>query len=714
MTDTSTNDGGLADAVAIKNYLGPYEAWNFGLGKAYAFPAYRGDDVRFLSALAEHPEPQKPHSLLDGVASDGHGMWLPTVWGKEDDVALRFWPIVVENRSDDGIAPDSLALNLTEAMLSDPIGEARFRMAFPVEEEAMHRHARRMTADPVWKPDTGVGTGDGPNRTLNVLGVIDDGIPFAHRNFRAADGKRTRLEFCWLQSAHKKEGQDHPSVLFGREFTRETIEQLIAKHPEDEDALYAEAGASDQQFGSGAAINRLATHGSNVMDIAAGSNPDKGHVPPEETRLIAVQLPNTYGWDTSSFGKDMYMLSAVHYILERAERIAEGYGVKDIRVTINISYGFSAGRHDGEGELEAAMDEIVAKRRQLGRPTAIVIPSGNTFQDRLHAEITSDHLGSGTFEFSWKTQPNDLSSNYLEIWFPDQLDPGDFDIEVKGPFGKISAGMALKPDPSYQHGDPRNFKSIQLDPPNQGDAIGQISLDNHRKSGRWRVLIALAPSEPHDPGLPAAPAGEWKIVLSRGDVAPRDHEPIYLWVQRDIDLEPFLTGSRQSYLHDDDYRLVSEKGAEEESDQPDSNVKRFGSLNGMATGATTLVVAGSRPVIGSRFEKGELMASSFSSAGKTASGPAVGSVDCTARADRSNIVPGIVGAGTRSGSYSSVQGTSVAAPLVARRLSEAFSRCSDQEIKTAEKDNYLPIVQSIALSDQSVEGRTRLGEFLVI
>lgn len=712
MTDITAN-GGQDQAVALRNYLGPYEAWNFGIGKNYAFPAYRSKDVRFLTALAEHPEPEKPHALGDGGEGQ-RGMWLPTLWGRTDDVSLRFWPIVVENRSGGTIAPDCLTLNLSEALQPATVAEARFRMAFPVEETAMHRLESRVPSGPDWTPDPGVRSADTQGKTLNVLGVIDDGIPFAHRNFRSADGRRSRLEFCWLQSAHRQEATASPSVLFGRELTRQDIEQLVRDHGEDEDALYEKAGASEPQFGSGAAIRRLATHGANVMDIAAGANPDKGELPPEETRLIAVQLPNTYGWDTSSFGKDMYMLSAVHYILERAERIAEGYGVPDIRVTINISYGFSAGRHDGKGELEAAIDELVETRRKLGRPTAIVIPSGNTFLDRLHGEITANDLASGAFDFTWRVQPNDRSSNYLEIWFPDQLDPADFGVEVEGPFGKVKAELALKPDPSCQHGDPRSFETIRLGTTPQGEAIGQISLDNHRRSGRWRVLIALAPSEPHDAALAAAPAGDWKIVLKRGAEAPSGHEPIFMWVQRDIDLESFLTGSRQSYLHDKTYRLFDETGTGAESDQPDSHVKRFGSLNGMATGATTLVVSGAGPRVGALLENGDAEVSGFSSAGKPGAGCAVGSVDCTARADRSNISPGMVAAGTRSGSYAVVQGTSVAAPLVARRLAEAFAACSDAEVKTAEADNYLSILKKLELPGLSDEDRARLGNFLVV
>jgi len=187
-----------------------------------------------------------------------------------------------------------------------------------------------------------------------------------------------------------------------------------------------------------------------------------------------------------------------------------------------------------------------------------------------------------------------------------------------------------------------------------------------------------------------------------------------MWVQRDIDLESFLTGSRQSYLHDEKYRLFDKTGTGAQSDQPDSHVKRFGSLNGMATGATTLVVSGAGPRVGARLENGDAEVSGFSSAGKPGAGCTVGSVDCTARGDRSSINPGMVAAGTRSGSYSVVQGTSVAAPLVARRLAEAFATCSDADVKNAEADNYLPILKKLELTCLSDEDRARLGKFLVV
>ncbi|PVB59862.1 S8 family serine peptidase [Labrenzia sp. 011] len=711
------SDRGIAGSdgnavAALAGYLGPYEAWNFGIGRPYAFPVFRKNDSQFLTALAEHPSPRRPELPAEAAPGTGRRVWLPTVWGRSENIPLRFWPLVVENKGEGEIGLKNLKGDLQQAVQSPGIAEPRYRMAFPVAPVSMHEDAGGDLADPDWSPDPEVRK-NSQGKIINVLAVIDDGIPFAHRNFRAADGLRTRLEFCWVQSAGKDPDAGTPAVLFGREYTRDVIEGFIRDH-DDEDALYAAAGASSEQFGSPAAINRLATHGAHVMDVAAGHDPSRFADPPEETRLIAVQLPNTLAWDTSSFGKDMYMLSAVHYILERAERIAAGYGVEDIRVAINFSYGFSAGRHDGASELEAAINEVVAKRRALGRPTAVVIPSGNTHLQRLHGEITAEDLKSGAFEFTWAVQPTDRTSNYLEIWFPAGFNPEAFTVELEGPFRKARAVLKLRPNADFEDGDPRNFEVIRLGSRHPAPHVGQMSLDNHRSSGRWRVMIALAPSEPDDPDLPAAPAGDWQVTLRRGRGAPVDHPPINLWVQRDLDLEAFQKGSRQSYLKDPGYRSYNDRGEQSQTDETGSHVRRFGSLNGMATGETTLIVSGCMPSAENAWDPTQPIPSHYSSAGNLSADNQVGTVDCTAQADRSSVLPGRIGAGTRSGSYAVVQGTSVAAPLVARRLSEAFATCSKEEADKAQKENYLPLLTKIRLPQDDKESRARLGDFLII
>ena len=142
-------------------------------------------------------------------------------------------------------------------------------------------------------------------KQITVIAVIDDGLAFANRNFRDKSGRRTRVEFCWLQSVKIDKKPDKPSVLFGREYTREQIDKLIECHGDDEDALYREAGATDDTDKYGSLLNRHATHGAHVMDLATGYAPERGERPPEEIRIIAVQLPNMVTVDTSGVRKDI-------------------------------------------------------------------------------------------------------------------------------------------------------------------------------------------------------------------------------------------------------------------------------------------------------------------------------------------------------------------------------------------------------------------------
>ena len=378
------------DLAQMDMYLGPYEYWNFGPGREYALPAIR-HRFDYITALAEFVHPTE---LADAVtAGEGDGerpkAWRTTLWGEGK---LKFLPFVVTNPFDRSIDPTRLG-NLLRDGLSEigwptaAIGEPRFRVAFPVSPAAMNEGLPGGPGAPAWQADDTLRDRLCPGSTITVMAVIDDGIPFAHRNFRGKDGKGTRIEFCWLQSASRDSGAKGGSVLFGREHTRQTIDDLIATHGGDEDILYREAGATSDVDELGPVLNRHATHGAHVMDLATGYRREMGEVPNEAIRIISVQLPNTIAWDTSGFGKDMYMLAAIHYIFERAKRIGDAYGFPNVRLVINFSYGFSGGRHDGKTELEAAIDELVIARRCKGAPTALVLPSGNTFLDRLHGQI---------------------------------------------------------------------------------------------------------------------------------------------------------------------------------------------------------------------------------------------------------------------------------------------------------------------------------------
>lgn len=104
--------------------------------------------------------------------------------------------------------------------------------------------------------------------------------------------------------------------------------------------------------------------------------------------------------------------------------------------------------------------------------------------------------------------------------------------------------------------------------------------------------------------------------------------------------------------------------------------------------------------------------SSYSCAGTLDYGWPEAEVACSSMSDRSKVLPGTVAAGVRSGSLSFLQGTSVAAPFVARQLMTAFVTEKDGPVEKAARENYRPLLAG-EYGGNNAERRARLGEVLV-
>lgn len=648
--------------------VGPYERWMFGPGKTFDLPGILLDHQASLTAVAEFAGPLTTPALtavttLLTAGSVTLQPKIPTLYSAPG-FAPHFIPVLLcpQDAALNAHTPDSmttLLAQLTTAASGAGNAIGQIRLNYPIRAETLDPAAptaAALTADP----------GFDPHKPLVIIAVIDHGIPFAHHAYRSATS--TRIDYCWSHSALTDRTG---ASLFGREFRRDTINALIADHRGDEDAIYHAAGLMGGPGLPAMPLARMHSHGAHVLATAARN----GLTPDANLRIIAVDLPATAIWDTSGFGCDMVLLSALHYIFDRAQKIAAAYNRAEAPLVINLSYGDSGGPHDGSGLLEAAFDEMITHRRQTA-PTALILPSGNMFQDGLHAKITPDQFAtdpggaSRSAQIIWFEPPHDMTSCFVELWYPPGTDPAAIKVSLTPPPGH-------GPDPSLSIAA-AGCHAMTLG----GQIIGQLSLDKYRDQ-RWRVTIITAPSEPRalPAGYAALPAGPWTIRLEHKVAAPPPGD-IAARIQVDTGFGQGHTGARQSSFLDAAYRRFDPQGAPAQTDDtaPVAMMRRFDGLNGMATGSCVMAVAGYVGATGK--------AARYSSAGPAAASGAAKSVDTSAQTDRSGFNPGVVSAGTRSGVTVALQGTSSAAPQIARQLAAAFLGGAGG----ATSDNYLNLL----------------------
>ncbi|MFD1797405.1 hypothetical protein FQV27_12415 [Paracoccus aurantiacus] len=633
----------------LPHYTGPYERWIFSrdLGRPFAFPSIADGPDRYYAALAE-----------GGLSPDGiaarppNAIALPPLWNMlgEDLAAVPF--VVHRNGEEmpetDGEGP-APGISLTQSgpgPARDGL-RARYRLNYPV-------------ADRSWVSDydetLGLADWAEPSRPPKVIvGVIDDGIPFAHRAFLNQHGK-TRISHCWLQSGAAGAGRS--AVPFGRELMNTQIDALRADHL-SEAALYLAAGALDSALPDlGLHLRGRASHGAHIAGICSGNDPClPGQKVDEDIAIIAVQLPNTVAWDTSGFGKEMYMLSALHYIFHRARLIAGHYapGPKELPLIVNFSYGWSANRHDGGATMERAFDELVSRRKAIQPATSLNMPMGNNFAKRMHAQITRDDLVDDRQEIGWWLSPDDMTSSYLEIWLPQGFNTKGFRVTVTPPPGFATDGPAvieLRPG-QHEGGDPRDFADVAIG----GDIVGQLSVDRHFRE-RWRVMLALIPTSYAHGARRRSPAGEWRIQIE----APflRADEAVNIWLQRDDDPGVLRSGGRQSHLIAPDRPRADQQG--QDDDEP-GMLRGYGLFNGISSAPSVTRVAG--------FDQHSAIPSRYSGAGgvQRINGKVVAwgaSPAFAAAADQGQFRPGLPSIGLISGSGVRLQGTSAATAIATR------------------------------------------------
>jgi hypothetical protein len=501
------------------------------------------------------------------------------------------------------------------------------------------------------------------SRLPTIVGVIDEGLAFAHERFREIVRGRTtsRIEYFWNQNEDlKREGPDC-GMGYGSELSRSKISELLkaATHGSqiDEDEVYRQA-----RHGT---VGRRLLHGTHVMDLAADENPKEASA--SSPRIICVELPKQMVRDTSGLSLAVHALDAIRYVLDRAACIARalqgGKSRAHCPVVVNLSFGNIAGPHDGSSMLEAAIDELI----RLGEAATdrsrlqVVLPAGNNHLSRCHAQVV---LAAGAEEtLQWRILPDDATPSFVEIWISgDDADDGLVAIEVTPPGGPGSGWVHLN-----------EVRCAKVN----GSAICTIVHLNRVATGNGRmILVAVAPTCTTSATRNVAPAGTWRVRIRnearRSKEALSEPVPVTVdaWIQRDDTPIGFPRRGRQSRFDDARYVRFDRQGHLEEEDVEDkdlgpSTIKRAGTLNAIATGDHTIVIGGYRASDGEP--------APYSASGPTRSETRVGP-DAMAISERSVALRGVLGTGGRSGSRIAMGGTSFAAPKVTRLIAKRMRK----------------------------------------
>ena len=483
-----------------------------------------------------------------------------------------------------------------------------------------------------------------------VMAVIDDGIAIAHELF-CDDALRSRIDLAYVMAGNEAAFVRHTQ---GHSLDRPVIDRLLKDHTcnglLDEDAFYRAAGMLDFSKKGFSPTCLARSHGTHVTSLAAGFGAEELN---DSRPIICAMLPPQVTWDVTGQTLAPSLALALEVLLSQASRYRLPNGSL-APVVFNFSYGTFTGPHDGTGLIAQMLEYYFAQTG--GQKRRIVLPAGNGNLARAHARLqfAADEAKHKVLQLS--LPPDDGTANFVQFWMPYSADlppPVDVRFRVKPPGGPES--------PLFDATEGAGVKLVD----GAGHEIARLTYDFHPwPTCRGAITLALHPTASIDCAAALAPAGSWRITISKLDLAT--DQSVQVWVSREETRPGFPPFGRQAHFDDAGYQMFDAIGAPLAVDPAGSDcpVRRAGMLNEFATGPTPIVIAGLTA------SSGEL--SDYSSAGPitplrgglaSRSGP-----DAAATSDDSPVLVGVIGAGSRRGSFVRQSGTSVAAPLVARYL----------------------------------------------
>lgn len=279
-----------------------------------------------------------------------------------------------------------------------------------------------------------------------IVGVIDTGIDWKHRDFRlVSDTTKTRIKFLWDMSDITGPPPTGFASGGGTEWTEAQINQGLA----------GTLTVREQD---------IVGHGTHVAGIAAGL---QGMAP--GASLIIVKASRV-GAEASFQSTDV--VNAVNYIDARAASLGKPY-------VVNMSLGGQQGPHDGRAAEELGIDNVVGfgKNRKV-----VVVAAGNDGARRIHASGT---LNANTAVFTTETLDsatvNVGETISLDIWTNATVAPALT-------FRVASPDTFFESTTSHSNGNITIFSSAFQFNNSTTDINTDIEI-TIKKAGKWTISV---------------------------------------------------------------------------------------------------------------------------------------------------------------------------------------------------------------------------------
>ena len=209
-----------------------------------------------------------------------------------------------------------------------------------------------------------------------IVGIIDIGFDYTHRNFYDSTETTYRVKRVWDQNASS--GTPPSGFNYGNELTTQA------------DILAAQKSHTNE------------THGTHVAGMAAGGGTSesamriyKGMAPESDIVLVATTMSSND------------VLDGLQYILSYAQSVGKP-------CVVNMSLGNHVGPHDGQDYNEIYTDYLFQNTYTKG--AALMVSAGNEGEDRLHIGKTFTAQDSTLYTFVVKDDGRSAYSGTVDIW----------------------------------------------------------------------------------------------------------------------------------------------------------------------------------------------------------------------------------------------------------------------------------------------------------